>query len=87
MKQVSKKQARELAKRRKVKRELIEEQLEEVGYTFCVKCGGQPDFRGIQLCHEISLSQGGKTNKKNCYLGCGHCHLTIDHHEREVIDE
>ena len=78
--QPSGKQKAELALRRRLKKEMMEEQLRVIGYVFCQKCGGQPDFRGIQLCHEIPLSQGGLTDTDNCYLGCGHCHFTINHH-------
>lgn len=83
MKQISKKQQKELRLRRQIRFEHLEEQLHKYGYTFCMTCKGQPDFRGFELCHKISLAQGGKTTKKNTYIKCGFCH-SKDHGIREV---
>jgi len=66
---VSAKQKIELAKRRKLKKELIEEQGE-----VCMTCGKAPDWRGITLSHIIPLGRGGKTTRKNCPLECFPCH-------------
>lgn len=70
---VSEKQARELALRKKVKQELIE----EFGNR-CMICGKLPDFKDgrgeLHLSHTISLAQGGKTDKENCRLLCRVCH-------------
>jgi len=82
MKQISDKQRVELALRARIKREFIE----EFGNK-CMVCGGTGDWRGIQLCHKIPLSRGSKTTKENCYLGCGKCHFTKDHHIKEVKSE
>jgi len=76
---ISDKQKVELALRARIKREFIA----EFGNK-CMICGNPPDWRGIQLCHKIPLSRGGKTDTENCYLGCGKCHFTKDHHIREV---
>ena len=69
LKLMSKKQKRELAKRAKLKAELIEE-----SGGLCMKCGKPPDFRGLALVHKTPLARGGKTNRKNCYAGCFLCH-------------
>jgi len=79
---ISDKQKIELALRARIKKELIA----EFGNR-CMVCSGTGDWRGIQLCHKISLSRGGKTTKENCYLGCGKCHFTKDHHIKEVKSE
>ena len=84
MKQISKEQQKELRLRRKIKFEHLEEQLDKYGYNFCMTCKRQPDYRGFELCHKISLAQGGKTDRENTYLGCGFCHNTRDHGIREV---
>ena len=87
MKQISSKQSKELALRRKIKKEHMEELIDKYGYTFCMTCKGQPDFRGFELCHKISLAQGGETTKENTYIGCGFCHNTGDHGIREVSND
>ena len=73
IKKVSKKQGAELVKRAKLKKELIEE-----SGGLCMKCGNLPDKKDgwgkLHLIHKISLAQGGKTNRKNCYVGCRTCH-------------
>lgn len=62
---VSKKQADELARRRKLKRELISEYGE-----VCMTCGISPHFPPISLSHILPLSRGGKTCEGNCILEC-----------------
>ena len=74
MRRISEKQKAELSLRKKIKAELMQEQLEKVGYIYCVQCRGKPDFRGIQLRHKVALSKGGKTELGNVELWCGKCH-------------
>ncbi len=76
---ISEKHKKEIAKERKLKKELIEE-----NGKCCMKCGSKGDFRGIQLVHKIPKSLGGKTNRENCYLGCGKCHFVDEHGIKEV---
>ncbi len=82
---ISKKQLKELAKRRKLKAELIEE-----SGGLCMRCGKPPDMKDgwgeLHLIHKIALSQGGKTNRKNCAVWCRKCHLKFYHHLRESDD-
>ncbi len=78
LKLMSKKQKKELAKRAKLKKELIEE-----SGGLCMKCQKPPDFRGLALIHKVPLARGGKTNRKNCYVGCGKCHAP-NHGIKEV---
>ena len=40
----------------------------------CMTCKSLPDWRGLSLSHIIPLSQGGKTDTKNCILECYKCH-------------
>ena len=70
LKKVSKKQKEELALRRKLKAEM----LEECDYT-CMTCDNlYLDWRGLSMHHKKKLSQGGKTEKSNISILCGHCH-------------
>ena len=78
---VSKKQEAELARRRKLKAEL----LAEYG-AVCMRCQKPPDFRGLHLVHIISLAQGGKTNRRNCRIWCAPCHFGKDGHRTELIN-
>lgn len=66
---VSQKQKPELARRSKLKKELIEEYGE-----VCMTCGIHPSFPPIALSHIIPLSRGGKTVKENVVLECQDCH-------------
>ncbi len=71
LKQVSKKQAKELALRTKLKKELLEEQVAEHGYQFCMTCNNlNLDWRGLSLSHKVPLSRGGKTDRENCIIEC-----------------
>ncbi len=74
LKKVSSKQAKELALRSKLKKDLLEEQIAEHGYTFCMTCKTRGDFRGLSLSHIIALSRGGKTTRENCLIECYPCH-------------
>ena len=78
IRRVSAKQTAELARRRRLKAEL----LREFGNN-CMHCGGRLDFRGIQLVHLIPLSRGGKTERDNVALWCAPCHFGPDGHRTE----
>jgi len=81
IRQVSAKQAIEIAARCRVKRELIEQHGE-----VCQTCNNEhKDWRGISLSHIIPLSRGGKTTIVNLELLCYHCH-SLRHGIKEVID-
>ncbi|KKM64736.1 hypothetical protein LCGC14_1498390 [marine sediment metagenome] len=85
LRQVSKKQTKELALRKKLKGELIAEgPHDEAGNPLCNHCKKRPDFRGLQLVHKTPLSRGGKTDRKNCEVWCAPCHFGIYHGAREV---
>ena len=79
---VSKKQKVELARRRKLKKELIEEFGER-----CMRCGNLPDFRGLQLVHKDPIGMGGRsitrTTRENCELQCAPCHFGPGGHRTE----
>ena len=77
---ISKKQQIELAKRQKLKRELIQE-----NGLVCKKCGKWDSE--VQLSHTISLARGGKTERSNCRLLCISCHLEGEHNQRIIIGE
>ncbi len=67
---VSKKQAKELALRAALKRELLYE-----GDHTCMTCNNlRLDFRGLSLSHIIPLGRGGKTTRENCLIECYPCH-------------
>ncbi len=86
MKRITEKQKAELLRRRKVKAKLLDLcPTDSAGRYLCPQCGKLPDFRGLQLCHEIPLSQGGRTSFKNCYLGCAPCHGGPDGHRTENV--
>jgi len=71
---VSDKQKIELARRRKLKAELIAEYGEH-----CMNCADEMrDWRGISLSHKIPLSAGGKTDRDNCLLECYVCHTRYE---------
>ncbi len=83
LKLMSKKQKKELAKRAKLKAELIEE-----SGGLCMRCGKPPDMKDgkgkLHLIHKISLAQGGKTNRENCEVWCRKEHMSEFHGIREV---
>ena len=81
---ISNKQSKELMLRRKIKAELMNEQLRVNGYIFCMTCSKKPDWRGISLSHIIPLSRGGKTERGNVILECFACHNNKRHGLREV---
>ncbi|KKM27106.1 hypothetical protein LCGC14_1578010 [marine sediment metagenome] len=87
LRQVSSKQKIELALRRKLKQELLEECPGVNGYKVCPRCLKRPDFRGLQLAHKIPLSRGGKTDRTNCEILCATCHFVDEHHQKEVQSE
>ena len=74
----------ELMVRKRIKAQLMKEQLDAVGFIFCENCGNRPDWRGISLAHRIPLSRGGKTEKSNVRLLCFKCHATKNHAIHEV---
>ena len=82
---VSSRQKIELDLRRRIKAELISEQLKTVGFVYCVRCGQKPSWEGIDLSHKISLSRGGKTEIGNCQLLCRNCHMI--HHKLKVAND
>ena len=68
----------ELSLRKKIKAELMKQQLDAVGFIFCQSCKRKPDWRGISLSHIISLSRGGVTQLDNCILECYDCHSKFE---------
>ena len=79
LRRVSKKQAKELAVRAALKREL----LEECDHS-CMTCNNlRLDFRGLSLSHVVALGSGGKTTRENCLIECYPDHESFEkHHER-----
>lgn len=78
IRRVSDRQKGEIARRRRLKVELLQEFGDD-----CMHCGGRPDFRGIQLVHKIPLGRGGQTTRENCELWCAPCHFGPDGHRTE----
>ena len=73
---VSKKQTKELALRRTLKAQL----LEECDHS-CMTCDNEHlDVRGLSLSHVIPLSRGGKTTRENCLIECYMCHALYEKH-------
>ena len=68
----------ELALRKRIKAELISEQIKAVGYIYCTTCRQRPDWRGITLSHIIPLSRGGKTERSNVILEDYPCHIRFE---------
>ena len=80
----SKNQKVELARRRKLKIELLKEcPVDSSGRKICPKCKKLPDFRGLQLIHKIALSRGGKTDRTNVEIQCAPCHFGHKGHRTE----
>ncbi len=79
IKRISPEQRKELRLRAKLKKELLEEQIEEKGYTWCVACGQTKSVAEIQLGHIIKVQVGG-TSRENCKLWCQGCHIKISGH-------
>lgn len=70
IRQISNKQRLEIKKRQELKADLIAEYGER-----CMTCNDlYRDWRGISLSHIIPLGRGGKTERGNVELLCGHCH-------------
>lgn len=77
-KRPSKKQSRNNAEESRIKKILMESQIMEYGYNFCqCGCKTNPDWRGMQLSHEIPKSRGGETSLENCILRTGNCHSKV----------
>ncbi len=75
---VSKKQAKELYLRRKLKKLLLAEgPHDEEGNPLCWHCEKLPDGRGLAMHHEEYLSQMGATRRDNCILMCYNCHSEL----------
>ena len=79
IRKVSKKQAKELYLRRKLKSLLLAEgPHDEAGNPLCWHCGKRPDSKDgegrLHLSHTVSLKRGGKTEKNNLELLCRICH-------------
>ncbi len=74
IRKVSPEQKVELALRRKLKKELLEEQ----EYPHCMTCGGQGFPLGLSLSHIIPVgrgkARGGVTSRENCLIECIPCH-------------
>ena len=83
IRKVSLKQQAELDLRKRIKAELMFEQLMTAGYIFCMTCQKRPDWRGISLSHIIPLSRGSPTTRENCLLECYRCH-SLAHKIKEV---
>ena len=69
MNKISSKRKKELEQEKRMRWILMYKQS-----GLCAECGRTPDWRGLQLSHEIPKSQGGRTTEKNCKLLCGKCH-------------
>ncbi len=69
---VSKKQAQNNALEDRIRAKIKREQLDEVGYLFCQKCGRSATW--LELVHEKGKGRGGKTDEENCKLWCWDCH-------------
>jgi 5-methylcytosine-specific restriction endonuclease McrA len=88
LRRVSKKQNRELARRSRLKKELLRDGPKDgSGRNLCQHCGNPPDWRGLHLVHIISLAQGGKTTRENCELWCAPCHFGPDGHRTEGMHD
>jgi len=70
-----KRRKEELARRRKLKRELLLECPRDGDVILCPRCLKRPDFRGLQLVHKVALSACGKTTRDNCVIRCAPCHF------------
>jgi len=82
LRKVSHKQQRELARRSRLKKELLRDGPKDgSGRNLCQHCGNLPDFKDgrgeLHLSHKIPLSRGGKTEKSNCELLCRVCHSAM----------
>ncbi len=78
---VSDKQKVELARRAKLKKELLTEgPKDEAGRPVCWTCKKRGDWRGLTLSHIVPLSRGGKTDRSNCVIECFDCHLSFEKH-------
>ena len=66
----------ELAERKRLKNQLLDEQLEEFGYNFCMTCGRSGLW--LSLSHVIPVSRGGETSKDNCILEDIFCHQRFE---------
>ena len=75
---VSSKQSKELALRSKLKKQMMDEQVEERGYSYCMTCDTTGDWRGLSLSHIIALSRGGKTERGNLLIECYPCHSRFE---------
>ena len=88
LKPISDKQEIEIAKRRALKYELW---LEQEGQ--CKDCGRYMNYRVRtaanypELSHKKLLSDGGKTDKKNCSVICAEHHANEEHHLRQIYNE
>ena len=80
IRKVSEKQEKELAKRRRLKAELISElSVDARDRKICPqKCKGCDRVNilwpGLELIHKKALSRGGKTERSNVELGCQQYH-------------
>ena len=79
LKRVSKKQAKELRLRDKVRMELA-----EIAQGYCMTCNKVALWPGLSLSHKTPLSQGGETSRENCLLECLTCHGNLRHGERWI---
>jgi len=85
IRKVSDRQRAELGRRRRLKAKLMRTgPTDSAGRNLCWKCGGPPDWRGIQLVHLTPLARGGKTDEQNCELWCAPCHFGPDGHRTEA---
>ena len=88
LRKISKKQERELARRRLLKWELYQEQ-----ESRCAKCGKFMSYQNEasdnypHLSHKKPLSAGGKTSRANCEVDCAECHSNQEHGLRNIYNE
>lgn len=87
LRRVSKRQSRELARRSRLKKDLMRDGPKDGDRNLCFHCGNLPDWRGLHLVHKISLAQGGKTTRENCELWCAPCHFGPDGHRTEGMND
>ena len=72
-----------MSKESRLKAQLLDEQMGECGYHFCVICGRNPDWRGLALHHIKYRSRMGETQVDNVMILCYSCH-SEQHGIREV---
>ena len=73
MREISKEMRAQKVQERKLTQELLEAQ-----QGLCAECGRWPDWRGLSKHEIVYRSDGGDaTDKNNCVLLCGDCHMRV----------